>query len=126
MPKFADAIYKDSQRQMRRHRIGACPFPKSCYPVSCHVGANFAGVCSGIIHKSNNLDCIRLCMFYEDLDTHDVKYTEHFMTPTEAISTINVLGWAVKSALEFNAHYQGLDKELEEARKNGDKTPSQY
>jgi len=126
MRKFVDAISKADKKQMRRHRIKNCPYPKSCYPVSCHIGANLAGVCSGIIHKSNNLDCIRLCQFYEDLDSHKVKYTEHYMTPTEAIDTLNALGWAVRSALDYSSHYQKLEEELMEARKNGDKTPSQY
>lgn len=126
MGKFTDAIDKEAKQDMRHNRIKNCPYSKSCYPVSHHIGANFAGVCSGIIHKSNNLDCIRLCCFYEDLDKQEIKYTEHFMTPTEAIDTLNVLGWAVGAALDFSSHYQRLQKELEEARNNGDRTPSQY
>lgn len=126
MAKFTDTISNEVRRNMRRHRIKNCPYPKSCYPVSQHIGANLAGVCSGIIHKSNNLDCIRLCCFYEDLENHEIKYTEHFMTPVEAIDTLNALGWAVGSALTMSSHYKQLHDELVEARNNGDKTPSQY
>lgn len=126
MAKFTDAISKEAKRSMRRNRIKNCPYPRSCYPVSHHIGVNLGGVCSGIIHKSNNLDCIRLCCFCEDLENHEIKYTEHFMTPVEAIDTINVLGWAVASALDFSSHYKHLQEELVEARNNGDKTPSQY
>lgn len=126
MGRFTDAIDKKSKRDMRRNRIKNCPYPKSCYPVSEHIGANLAGVCSGIIHKSNNLDCIRLCCFYEDLNSHKVKYTEQFMTPSEALDTLNALGWAVRYAFEFSSHYQKLQGELKKARENGDRTPSEY
>ena len=124
MVKLIDAISKEQKQLMRRHRIENCPYPKSCYPVCCRLGANLAGVCSGIIHKSDNLDCIRLCAFYEDLDSHEVKYMAYFMTPDEALSQINALSCAVKALLEFSSHYQMMDKELDEARNNGDKTPS--
>jgi hypothetical protein len=124
--KFIDTISKSARDSMRRHRPSLCPHSKSCYPASVRLGANEAGVCAGILHKSDNLDCIGLCVFVENLKIKKIDYIEHFMTPAEALDEANALIWAVSSALDFASIYQKFHNELVEARKNGDKSPNEY
>jgi hypothetical protein len=111
MSKFIDSIDKAEKRAMQRHRYPRCPYPKSCLPVSYHIGSNGAGNCAGILYKSNNLDCIRQCIFFET-KRHKVKILEHFMTPTEALDQAHSLTLVTRYALDansnFKTHYENL------------------
>jgi len=111
---------------MSKHKLKDCPYAESCIPISYQVDKDGAGVCAGLIYKSNNLDCIRLCQFWRDLDSKEIKVFEHFMTPDEALSTINSLGNAIRASLDYASSYQNHYEELCRARDNGDKAPSQY
>lgn len=121
---FIDNIPNKDKRSMQRHRPVVCPFPKSCLPVSYHLGANKAGCCSGLIYKSNNLDCIRQCLFYET-ETHTVAHTKHFMTPTEALDQIHSLTLAVRQSLDYNLNYNSHYDQLCNDRNNGNMHPAE-
>jgi hypothetical protein len=126
MVKYIDLLKLSEKRKMSKHRLKFCPYLKSCIPVSYYVDKDGAGVCAGLIYKSDNLDCIRLCQFIRDLNTKEIKFLENFMTPDEALNTTNALNQAIKASLDFASSYQNYYKELCQARDNGDKAPSQY
>ena len=124
--KFLDLLKAKDRRASGRNRLANCPYKDSCMPVSYHVGGNSAGVCAGLIYKSNNLDCIRQCIFYEDLGTKELKTLQHFMTPDEALHCIHSLALAVGVALDYASSYKEYYEALCKLRDDGDKTPSQY
>lgn len=107
---FLNHITKAKSKDMSKHQPEHCPYADSCYPVSYHFDKRGAGNCAGLIHKSTNLDCIRQCIAWMDLDKNKLELFEHFMTPEEA--------------LDCNTDYIRHFKELDKARKHGDKNPS--
>ena len=111
---------------MSKHRLKLCPYTKSCVPSSYFVDKDGAGECCGLIYKSNNLDCIRLCQFHRDLNSREIKAEEHFMTPDEALNIAHSLIIAVTHSLDYASSYQSHYKELCKARDKGDKSPSRY
>jgi hypothetical protein len=123
--RFIDQFNKKEQRKQSKHRLKNCPYPKDCSPCSWAIGKNRAGVCAGLIHTMDNLDCIYLCIFYrEAMDSKTkkvrvfdrVKVTSHFMTPDEAIEHSRVLLDATKTALDFSSDYQKHYKYLNKIR----------
>lgn len=120
--KFLNKMRKLDIQKMRKHHLELCPYTNTCLPVSYHVGTNKAGICAGLIEASPNLDCIRLCVFYEI--KRKVKILEHFFTPDEAMDTIHSLALTVRESLDSNSDYKKYYKELCKARRNGDEAPA--
>jgi len=127
MTKFIDLLTKKKIQKMGKHRLADCPHSESCCPSSYSVGSNHAGACAGLIHTVDNLDCIRLCVFYcevmnskdnSQVEVGELKVLEHFMTPDEAVVTAKVLLSVVGDAFDFSGiyqkHYKHLDKIREE------------
>lgn len=130
--KFINLLTEKKIQRAEKHRLAACPYPESCYPSSYNVDRKFAGACVGLIHTADNLDCVRLCIFYREVmnsrdntqvEVGDLKVIEHFMTPSEAVTTAKVLLSAVEDALDFSGdyqkHYKHLDKIRKEQKKKG-------
>ena len=124
--KFIDLFNKKEQGKLNKHRLKDCPYPKDCSPCSWSVDKNGAGVCAGLIHTVDNLDCVYLCISYrEKMDSktkrveviQKVKVINHFMTPDEAIEHSRVLLDAAKTALEFSSSYQKHYESLDKTRK---------
>lgn len=105
--KFID-LFKGKERRgpraARKQIAGQCPYPKRCYPMKYSIGKNSAGACAGLISDADDLDCIRLCIFYKN--ESELELIEHFMTPTEATSVASVLITAAENAMEFNSGYK--------------------
>ena len=114
--KFTNRLTKQDIYNSGRKRLKACPYPKDCMPVNYQVSKkNLGGSCSGIIHNANNLDCIRHCMFIEDLELGhegELIIQENYMTPDEALQQARTLIHAAEAALnnssEYHAHYLKL------------------
>ena len=123
--KFIDLFKAKDRKKGNRNRLGDCPYPKSCSPVSYHIGENKAGVCVGLIDKSPNLDCIRQCIFFRDAESKELKYLEHFMTPDEALDVAHSLILTARASLDFASSYQKYYEELCVARDSGDNSPSE-
>lgn len=123
MDRFLDQLTKKDVREANKNRIKDCPYPKSCMPNSYTIGKNKAGVCVGIIHNVNHLDCIRICNFFEDLEANKLAWHENFMTPDEAIAQARALLMAAENALNSSSSYNNHYKHLHKLRKQGDKTP---
>ena len=105
--KFIDKFTEKKYQKASKHRIANCPYPDDCCPMSYSISkTNQGGACAGLIPSVDHLDCIRLCIFYTDLEDNKVKVLEHFMTPDEAILTAKILLATVGYALDFSSEYQ--------------------
>lgn len=124
--KYLDCIKERSIKAMAKHRLGVCPKPNDCYPTHIDMDKEGAGNCSGIVHSSNNLDCIKLCIFFEDLDTHKLRYTSHCMTPDEAVTIIASLSQVVRCSYQYNKSYQKLHNVLVKERGKIVNEPTEY
>lgn len=121
--KFVNGVKKSDITDANKRRLKQCPCPKTCYPVNYSIGINKAGTCVGIIYKSNNLDCIRECIFIKI--NGRIKNKEHFMTPDEALVDAALLIGAASRALDSSRDYQKYYKDLCKQRDNGDNHPAE-
>lgn len=123
MKKYLDLLDADDIKEGDKHRVKACPYPKDCMPTSLYIGKNKAGCCAGLIHICDNLDCIRICVFYRTKEGK-LRHLENFMTPEEAVWQANCLLSATSSALGFASSYQKHHDHLCDIREKGDRSPS--
>lgn len=115
--KFIDKLKDKDIEKAQKHRPKNCPYP-SCMTISYSLSKkNQAGACSGLIPNVDDLDCIRLCIFYRTIREGELKVLEHFMTPDEAIIASKVLLSAVEDALDYSSDYQKHYKYLVKKRK---------
>lgn len=115
--RYLDKITKKDIKAAKKHHLKNCPFPDGCMPNAWSFGSNEAGVCAGLILNVEHLDCVRLCTFFENVDTKGIDYHENFMTPDEALAQARILILTAENAINGASSYDKYYKQLCRIRK---------